>query len=1371
MAFNAGTVVSYMILNTEKFSKGIDAAKKDVQTFTRTSGTMGEKLTTVGGIFTSVGKKATLGLTVPLAGVGTAAVMTSSTFQAEMSKVGAISGATGEEMKKLEALAREMGATTKFSASESAQALQYMAMAGWNTEQMMAGLPGVMSLAAASGEDLALTSDIVTDALTAFGMQASESGKFADLLASASSNSNTNVAMMGETFKYVAPLFGALGYSAEDAALATGLMANAGIKGSQAGTSLRAAVTNLVNPTSRMAEAMEALGIKVTDANGEMLPFSDLMVDMRGKFAGLTEEQKSQYAATIFGKEAMSGMLAILNASEEDFNKLTKATNDYTGAAKEMADKMEDNLQGELTKLKSALEELAISIGTIIIPVVRDFIAWIQKWVDKFNSLDDSTKKTIVQIGAVVMAVGPLLIAFGQMVKTVGLVTTGIKALTAAQGLLSIAKLKDKAETLVLLGLYAKDAVAKAASATATGAMTAATTAYNIAAGIASTVTTALAGAIAFLLSPIGLVIAAVAAFTAGIIYLWKTNEGFRDAVIKIWEVIKTSVVNGSKAFLDFAKSIPEFFKNLPSTMLGIGKNIIQGLLNGVTSLAGKVQDTISNIANGISNGFKRILGIRSPSRVFEEYGKYIDEGLAKGIKDNKGTVLDQTRAVAEGIKKTMESNIESINKLGEALVTALKKQYEQMEREQLKALDKEVNNAKKASDEKIKMYDREYTEKLKLIDEEAYRQVKALEDEIDGIDALTDAEDKAMRDKEHRDKLNELNKKLMSAETAEERLDIEKEINDTIARYERTLLLERRKEQKDNLREEIQAIKDSASEKKEALKLEYEEKKKIEKDNLEAKIEALENEKKAIEDHYKELTTKEALEAEARKLVIAKDNDAIIDLLQEYNPHWQDAGQSFADSVINGLNSKKQDMKDAIGETLDFQDTVTEQITVLEQLEEKIAQLTEADKKKQGSSGGSIGAGLDGIGALKGAVDEVLPELDEFGNAVTTTTAKSAEEFIDLERQASLALTKLAWTGSEITDEMKNDLVSKYTEMKNSIVDKLKEQKEDALAELQTLLDSSKDMTDEEKEEILKITGEKYDEQIKKTEEGHKRLLEIIEEGKKDGLGITEERRKEMMKIQEGMRSDAIDVLTETKDESEKLLKDLKDNADKLTTEMVSEVIKNSIKQRDETIKNAEEQYEKVMAEVTKLREEGSEEAKKTADAIEKEAKRQRDEAVKAAEDMHDKVIAEAQKQSESHIKEIDFETGEIMTRWDKLKRWFVDNPIVRFFKTKEDPVPDAVSGAAPRIGRNAAGTQNWRGGLTTVGEYGKELIELPKGTKIFNNQTTQLLERNEGNGRPILLEANNKIYLDGREIAQVVSKHQYDLEQDSGRGRGLVY
>lgn len=317
----------------------------------------------------SIAKTGVTALTTTLAGVSTAiaagataSVNVGASFESAMSKVSAISGATGDDLTSLTDKAKEMGAKTKFSASESAEALQYMSMAGWDTKSMLDGIDGIMSLAAADGLDLATTSDIVTDALTAFGLKASDSTHFADVLAKASSSANTNVSMLGESFKYVAPLAGTMGYSVEDVSLALGLMANASIKGSQAGTSLKTALANLSAPTQQMAEVMDKYKISLTDSKGEALPLVDVLKHLREKFGDLSETEQTAAASTLFGKEAMSGMLAIINASDSDFKNLTENINNADGAAQSMADTMQNNLQGQITILKSSLEGLGIEI-------------------------------------------------------------------------------------------------------------------------------------------------------------------------------------------------------------------------------------------------------------------------------------------------------------------------------------------------------------------------------------------------------------------------------------------------------------------------------------------------------------------------------------------------------------------------------------------------------------------------------------------------------------------------------------------------------------------------------------------------------------------------------------------------------------------------------------------------------------------------------------------------------------------------------------------------------------------------------------------------------------------------------------------------
>lgn len=289
-------------------------------------------------------------------------VKVGSDFEAAMSKVSAISGATGDDLQKLTEKAKEMGAKTKFSATESAQAFEYMAMAGWKTDDMLNGIEGIMNLAAASGEDLATTSDIVTDALTAMGLQASDSGHFADVLAAASSNSNTNVGMMGETFKYVAPVAGALGYNIEDLSQAIGLMANSGIKSTQAGTALRSILTRLAKPPKEAAAAMDKYDISMKNSDGSMKSLMEVMENMRDSLRGLPKDEKAAAAAALGGQEAMSGLLAIVNASDTDFKKLASSIENADGASEKMANTMNDNLKGSITIAGSALEGFGINV-------------------------------------------------------------------------------------------------------------------------------------------------------------------------------------------------------------------------------------------------------------------------------------------------------------------------------------------------------------------------------------------------------------------------------------------------------------------------------------------------------------------------------------------------------------------------------------------------------------------------------------------------------------------------------------------------------------------------------------------------------------------------------------------------------------------------------------------------------------------------------------------------------------------------------------------------------------------------------------------------------------------------------------------------
>lgn len=368
-------------------------------------------------------------------------IETGTEFDAGISKVGAISGASAEDMEKLREKAKEMGASTKFTAAESAEALEYMAMAGWKTEDMLSGISGIMDLAAASGEDLGTTSDIVTDALTAFGLTAADSGHFADVLAAASSNANTNVSMMGETFKYVAPVAGTLNYSIEDMAEAIGLMANSGIKSSQAGTALRSIITRLSTDAGSSSKSLgalgtlvEKLGVEFYDTNGKARDFGDVIAETREAWQGLTDEEQTTYGKKIAGEEAIASWLSLMNAAPADVEKLSAAIKNCDGAASDMSSTMQDNLQGDFVLLDSAVDGMKISLADELEPEMRDIVQYITK---KMPDIEDDLSK-VFKVGSKLVggAVKTLPVVADTLEPIAPLITAvgvGIGALKVAQ--------------------------------------------------------------------------------------------------------------------------------------------------------------------------------------------------------------------------------------------------------------------------------------------------------------------------------------------------------------------------------------------------------------------------------------------------------------------------------------------------------------------------------------------------------------------------------------------------------------------------------------------------------------------------------------------------------------------------------------------------------------------------------------------------------------------------------------------------------------------------------------------------------------------------------------------------------------------------
>lgn len=682
-------------------------------------------------------------------------------FEAGMSEVQAISGASGKDLEKLSAKAKQMGATTKFSATESATALKYMAMAGWKTNQMVSGLSGVMNLAAASGEDLGTVSDIVTDSMTAFGLKAKDSGHFADVLAKASSSSNTNVAMMGETFKYVAPLAGSMKYSIEDTATAIGLMANAGIKGSQAGTSLRSIITRLVKPPKDAATALNALGISTTKADGSMKPLRETMAELREKFSGLTESQKASYASSIAGQEAMSGLLAIVNASDSDFNKLQKAIDNSSGAAKKQADVMNNNLQGALYDLGSVAESVgigiyediktpltkAVGVGTAQLRVLSNKLkkGGIKEIVPKeaINTVENLGKVAMVAgkggvkvlatstklLGDNMSVVIPLATSFMGAWAGVKVFNTASKGVTALTTAFSALKTMEQANAITLVAQQGGLTALQTVVGIFTGKIslaTAATGAFNAAC-------TALGG-------PVGLGVVAVGALAAGVAaYALTQKKAVTEA-----DRYYSSCTKLKKKQEEMAASIKSLHKenqkNVDSTRAnGVQADQLYQRLTKLMNVEHKSAGTKAQIASVVKQLNELLPGLNL------EYDKEADKlnKSTSAIKKNIAALKEQAMAKAyqNGMESAAKKSAEAEIAYKEALEDRAKAQ------EKVKATQKEFDKRKSevglgSGDKKLEKLGEDlitYKKALQEADGAVKKSSKNLNDAHKELDTYTD--------------------------------------------------------------------------------------------------------------------------------------------------------------------------------------------------------------------------------------------------------------------------------------------------------------------------------------------------------------------------------------------------------------------------------------------------------------------------------------------------------------------------------------------------------------------------------------------------------------------------------------------------------
>ncbi|WP_369672320.1 phage tail tape measure protein [Enterococcus lactis] len=517
------------------FVKTFKDAQDAVKTFEKKSNSM---TTAVGKVMQGTGAEMTKYITTPLIGVGVAAAKVGGDFEEQMSRVKAISGATGDTFEQMKQQAIDLGAKTAFSAKESAVGMENLASAGFSAQEIMKAMPGLLDLAAVSGGDVALASENTATALRGFGLEASEAGHVADVFARAAADTNAEVGDMGEALKYVAPVANSMGISLEETAAAIGIMSDAGIKGSQAGTTLRGALSRLARPTKAMQDTMDNLGVSFYDADGKMKPLKTQVELLKKAFEGLTPEQQQNALVTLYGQESLSGMMALIDKGPDSLGKLTKSLKDSDGAADDMARTMQDNMNSSIEQMFGAFESAAIVIQKILAPSIKKVADAISGLVEKFVSAPESTQKLVVAIGAIAIAIGPVLYALGMVVKAFQTMKVGLGVLGNG------------------ISLFKK-----------------------------------LGSAIGFLTSPVGLVIAAVALLVVGFIYLWNTSEDFRNFWIGLWEGIKSAVSSAVEWIQNAWKSTGEWFNNL-------WKSIKEGADNVWTTIQeapGKAADWIKN--------------------------------------------------------------------------------------------------------------------------------------------------------------------------------------------------------------------------------------------------------------------------------------------------------------------------------------------------------------------------------------------------------------------------------------------------------------------------------------------------------------------------------------------------------------------------------------------------------------------------------------------------------------------------------------------------------------------------------------------------------------------------------------------------------
>lgn len=951
------------------FSKETEKAKTGLEGFS-------DKMTKLGESATKAGKKLSMELTAPLTAIGGLAIKAGMDFEAGMSKVQAISGSSAEDMKRLEEVAKEMGAKTKFSATEASEGLMYMAMAGWDAQKMIDGLPAILNLAAADGLDLATTSDIVTDAMTAFGLSAQEAGKFADILATASSASNTSVSMLGESFKYVAPVAGAFGYSAEDTALGLGLMANAGIKASMAGTSMRQILTNLTGVLELNVGGMKNWVIECENADGTMVPLRDQFVQLREAFAEMTEAERASNAEMIAGKVGMSGLLAIVTASDADFNNLIDNIDNSAGSAEKMAEIMQDNVKGQLVILGSALEGTAIAFYECIKEPLKEAITWLGNFVSSLIPVIEENGQLIAVLGGVLASVGPLVLAFGKVVSVIGALTNPITLVIAGLSALGVALTKlymeneDFAKAVNELWASVQKMLSQVLSSVKELFQAFTKWCNDIWEKYGEEITTVTVQLVQFLETTFKTVFTVLQQTIKFFTSFFKgdfegMSEAIRAIISTMWQFIKNAFFQGL-----------DMLQNIVPLMVQLGKDMINGLWNGIKSVWSGVTKWIGDAFNGIINNIKGIFDIHSPSRVMKEIGKNVTDGFANGLKDGEkdvnsamsnvgNTALGVIRQYYEETKNLMgkkqteqyeqrkqmfqdyiadqkyynklsldeEYNLyASMKELAKANRAEVKYWEKEMYRVKQEMRKEDIQDLKDANAKYRELYMQQVKDANAILTAKSNEEIKRLEEELE----LMDAEDKAKayeeRYKSFEEQIKRLEKELAMAEH-EERKAIKEELSEKEKEFDDWLMEEERKKKREELKAQIQEERELLEQKIKNNEAYAEQHIKVVNEQLEQSIKAIENgveKEKAVQESKKtaiESIEKESLETVKTNLTdrenaLTQSNDKVKSDTENFATEMYKenygVGASFANGLADGILNQTYRVTKAISMLVD---------------------------------------------------------------------------------------------------------------------------------------------------------------------------------------------------------------------------------------------------------------------------------------------------------------------------------------------------------------------------------------------------------------------------------------------------------------------